>query len=486
MKPEKFYIVFTDIKGFSKLSEQLIIEFHEVINKELARKLQPALNHAVVWNTWGDATFAAFKEGKYAVNYLLEYRAFLNYQKLGGKKIQPRIAGHYGHAHVVENPFNPEQLDLLGEHINATARIEPITHPGEIFVSVDFKAAYEQQYHDNDDTNRDIRFDDLGTIKLAKDFDEFEIFRLRETDEEKHIIDKLFVEDITMYLPDIPQPTTHEKYYIKELAEKTDSQAFAEEINDHHIMPEQPTMMFQFKLAEHCKKLGLYEQCLELLSQVEQSGLRVDGELLYPFKHLPEFKKLKANALTRLGYYKDAAQIMYGLWHSGNKDTDTLCMLAAQYKRQAIFGIVKIDNIQINQDTEFNRELLTRASKLYLEAFRRNIDDYYPAINAAYLYIILNDKSSGRGLKLAIYIRQSWRRNKGESWWLDSTLAEAEMLCGDAEDAQEEFEQAIKKHNPPKFELTTTFEQIDLFAKLLGKENTVDGILNLLKQHIDN
>ncbi len=68
--------------------------------------------------------------------------------------------------------------------------------------------------------------------------------------------------------------------------------------------------------------------------------MNVNGLKVYPYYLDFELLKLKANCLTRLGKYEEASNIMYALWHlcEGFKlnDTDTLSMLAAQYKRRAI------------------------------------------------------------------------------------------------------------------------------------------------------
>lgn len=479
MADSKFYIVFTDLKGFSALSEQLLIEFEQTINRESARVLKPIIEKAKVFNTWGDATFAAFENGKDAVDYLLAYRAFFNYKKLDGQKLLPRMAAHFGPARLIEDPFYSNRFNLLGKNINATARIEPITRPGEIFVSKDFKEAYEQQCQNIDK----IRFDTLGEIKLAKNFGELDIYRLCEKTEEKHVLDKLFAEDIKDYIPEIPEINSVEKELLDNLLTKTNKQLFVQEINDKRLMPEQPSMNFLFGLAKHCKNLGAYDECLTLLDKIELQYLEVEEVPFYPFKHLAEFKKLKANALTRLGKYRDAADIMYGLWHSGAKDTDTLCMLAAQYKRRAIYGEVKDDNKTLDRDTSINKSLLNRAGKLYLEAFRRDINQYYPAINAAYIYIIMKDKYAGKGRQLARYIKQTWSKDKGDNWWLDATLAEAEMLSADIEEAEKDFEQAIKKHTPSAFELSSTYEQIDLYAKLADEEKALRDIFNVILEH---
>ncbi len=85
-----------------------------------------------------------------------------------------------------------------------------------------------------------------------------------------------------------------------------------------------------------------------------------------------------------------------------------------------------------------------------------------------------------KGKKLASYILDAFKDRKGEDWWLDSTLAEAELLLDKFESSKKSFELALKKHNPPIFEKISTSSQIELYAKLEKKEKQVAHILNML------
>ena len=69
---------------------------------------------------------------------------------------------------------------------------------------------------------------------------------------------------------------------------------------------------------------------------------------------------------------------------------------------------------------------LQRAWEMYSEAFRQDMDDYYPAINAAYLGLIGAERTKGRSL--ARYIIAEWRDRVDEDWWTGSAVAEAYML----------------------------------------------------------
>jgi hypothetical protein len=185
--------------------------------------------------------------------------------------------------------------------------------------------------------------------------------------------------------------------------------------------------------------------------------------------------KLESNCLTRLGKYEDASNLIYGAWQLGNKDSDTLSMLAAQYKRRALTN----DNYIVDKN-KINTALLNRALNLYIEAFRLNIEDYYPAVNIAYLYKIIGGENEGKGNKFAQYIIDTWG-NKVNNWWLSSSILECEIIIGDFENLDKRFEESINKYSPTNFDKQSTLAQIELYKKLVGTTTTLEKIIKLLK-----
>ena len=77
------------------------------------------------------------------------------------------------------------------------ARIEPITRPGEIFVSKEFKEAFMEQIGNR----ANVEFERLGVIPLAKSYGEHELFQMVKKYESKPIINKLFELDLPCALP---------------------------------------------------------------------------------------------------------------------------------------------------------------------------------------------------------------------------------------------------------------------------------------------
>lgn len=464
------YIIFTDLKGFSKLSEPEVKLFYQYVVPKLSVEIHKYKEKSKIWNTWGDAIVAIFEDGKDAVDMMLCYRDFFNRSDsdIDNKKIKPRIAGHFGEFEIFDDPILGS-LNMIGSNINATARIEPITRAGEAFVTIHFKNAIEA----SPQVLNHVKFDELGQVSLAKNFGALELFRLYKSSEKPRIIDKILKQDLSLALPDSPVMAQDEVETIT-FFNTVPLKRFKRLLESENV--EGKSGQFIYELAELCKKNAMYPEALEFIKIVENTFLEVDGIKVYPYRYKRELIKLKANCLTRIGDYENAADIVYGLWQSGLHDSDTLSMLAAQYKRRALYNEGKV----VGKD-EMNIELLVRAKNIYTEAFRLNIDDYYPAINTAYLYKLIGGKDTGKGTKLAFYISDSWGDAAGENWWIDSTLAECEILQEDFEAAIIKMNEAITQHNPSNFEKNTVFEQISIFASILGLEENVKPILQLLK-----
>jgi class 3 adenylate cyclase len=465
------YIVFTDLKGYSKLVEEQVLAFQRSITPVLAAKFGEIRKSAVTWNTWGDAIFAAFEDADSTVDFLLKYRDFFRQPvQLGGSTttLLPRIAAHFAEIEVVDDPILGG-VNVVGIAVNAASRIEPVTRPGEVFVTRDFKEQIER----NPSATGRVQFDELGTIALAKNFGDRDVFRLRRIDEDEQIIDRVTKQDLSTYLPEPPQITDEEERRIEYIRMAPSISEATSHVLDIDRDIATPGMLVEgVQLLVEC---GEYQQAVAMVAELEGYSMEVEGITLHPMRHNRRLLKLKANALTRLSRYDEAADIVYGIWQSGACDSDSLSMIAAQYKRRALFG----QNESIVKD-DINYQLLHRAKNLYIEAFRKNIEDYYPAINAAYLYRMLGGSEKGRGTKLAAYIATSWRQIQGENWWIDATLAEAELLVDDFERALPRFEEALERHKPSVFERESTRTQILSYSTVSGLADELAEITGLL------
>ena len=170
------YVIFTDLEKYSSLKDEDLKIYYDKIIPVIYRELKVYKDSAVVWNTWGDAIVAAYEKGENAINMALAYRDLLNnldFEKFGIRKLNPRIAGHFGEFEILFDAVSGK-LNIHGTNVNLAARIEPSTLPNEIFVSKDFKDMVCAGFN----LVESVRFDDMGIVRLAKNSGEMHLFRL--------------------------------------------------------------------------------------------------------------------------------------------------------------------------------------------------------------------------------------------------------------------------------------------------------------------
>jgi class 3 adenylate cyclase len=465
------YVVFTDLKGFSKLSEAEITVFFKDILPLIHSEIHQLSDKAKVLNTWGDAFFLIFEKGEDAIEWMFKYRNIFNgmdFKRYNLKSLLPRIAGHLGEFELFNDPFLKKQ-NAIGHNINTTARVEPITKEGEIYVTKPFKSAIEELPK----KIKEIKFDELGTIPLAKQFGDMEIYRLRRREEKEQIIDKLIRLNLEDALPEPPELTNSELKNLDFLRAAPSYKIFEK---TYKATITEASSEYKIEIAQLLKQYGKYQEAIKLIENVEKEPLEVDGINIYPYQNKVSVQKLKANCLSRINQYENASNIVYSLWKFGVRDSDTLSMLAAQYKRRALYNEKNI----IDKD-KINIELLTRSKDLYIEAFRLDISDYYPAINAAYLYKIIGGLHAGKGTQIANYIIDSFSDLINKNWWLVTTLAEAEILRDGFIEAKEIYEQNISLLQPDAFSLQSTIEQLYIYSNFTTYEKEVKEVISYLE-----
>ena len=84
-----------------------------------------------------------------------------------------RLGAHTGPVFPVYDPVVRAPA-FMGSHVSRTARIEPVTPPGTVYVTEPFAAALMLQ-------NSQFRYDYVGHIPGAKDYGRLRMYRLRRT-----------------------------------------------------------------------------------------------------------------------------------------------------------------------------------------------------------------------------------------------------------------------------------------------------------------
>ncbi len=452
------YIMFTDIKGFSKLSkEENLIFFNDVL-KDLANKINQYKNDCLVWNTWGDALVAITEDSEVIKSLLFDYREFFRSYDFSNKnirKLQPRIAAHFGEFNIF-NDMLLNKKNAIGENINLTARIEPITLPGDIFVTEDFKFNIEKNQND-------LKFQFLGELPLAKNFGNYNLYRLLRSDEREHKIIELTKQYIDTY-PKRKKLSSNDLRELESLRKSLNPDDLKKRVDLSN-----KNLEYKFQVAKLYNDFGLYDEAYELLNNIENSTERFGSVDVNVYKYDKEFLKLMTNVLTRLGKYKEASIYITGVLNN-EIDSDSLSMLAAQYKRMAIFD----ENGEFREET--NKDLLEYSLKLYLEALRLNIDDYYPAINVAYIYKFLGE--NGKAHKLAYYVQENFQ---GDDWWFNVTLIETDLILEDFNGLDKKFGDLIEKYNPIYFEKRAVLEQVKIYQRFIENNEIIEKVIEILR-----
>jgi class 3 adenylate cyclase len=169
-------MLFADVKGFSKLSDEQLPRFASRVLGAFAEVLDSYGERVLHRNTWGDALYVVIADPVEAATCALALQDAMAGIDLVAEGLPPHLALRLG-AHV--GPVFPTQDPVLGElafmgsHVSRTARIEPVTPPGEVYVTEPFAAALEL------DGQRAIVCDYVGHMPAAKDYGSLRMYRLR-------------------------------------------------------------------------------------------------------------------------------------------------------------------------------------------------------------------------------------------------------------------------------------------------------------------
>jgi class 3 adenylate cyclase len=170
-------MLFADAVGFSKLSEQEVKTFVEVFWGRVGALLRTLPDHALLaTNTWGDGLFLVFADAVMAARLAVDLAQLVQgtqWAALGlPQRTSLRIALHAGPVYEIVDAVTGRP-GFAGTHISRAARIEPVTPPGQVYVSEAFAALLAL-----DDAHREFFCEYLGSVPLAKDYGRLRTYRL--------------------------------------------------------------------------------------------------------------------------------------------------------------------------------------------------------------------------------------------------------------------------------------------------------------------
>jgi class 3 adenylate cyclase len=171
-------MLFGDVKGFSKLTDEQLPRFAETILGAFAAVLERHGDDVWYRNTWGDALYVVLANAAEAAACALELQ-----EAIGGidldrcglpAELALRLGGHVGPVLPTYDPVLQSRA-FMGSHVSRTARIEPVTPPGIVYVTEPFAAALMLDGH------REFACDYVGHMPAAKDYGSLRMYRLRRT-----------------------------------------------------------------------------------------------------------------------------------------------------------------------------------------------------------------------------------------------------------------------------------------------------------------
>jgi class 3 adenylate cyclase/tetratricopeptide (TPR) repeat protein len=169
-------ILFGDVKGFSKLEDRQVPIFVREVLGRLADVLKAYNDKVLFRNTWGDAIYLILDDVYSAARCALDLQVAMSQlplRKLGLPDfIALRLGGHFGPVSLFEDPVL-KTYNFFGAHVSKAARIEPITPPGEVYVTDHFASTLAL------DPKDEFECEYVGEIPMAKDYGNLKMYLLR-------------------------------------------------------------------------------------------------------------------------------------------------------------------------------------------------------------------------------------------------------------------------------------------------------------------
>jgi class 3 adenylate cyclase len=169
-------MIFGDIKWFSKLSEEQMLVFAREVVGLFARVLDRHRRRILFRNNRGDGLSVVVADVETAAICAIELQEEMELLDLNQVGLPDflglRLGAHVGPVYRVRDPVL-KRMCFTGAHVCRTARIEPITPEGAVYVTEAFAAALA--------TIRDAQFtcEYVGQVPAAKDYGVMRMYSLR-------------------------------------------------------------------------------------------------------------------------------------------------------------------------------------------------------------------------------------------------------------------------------------------------------------------
>jgi class 3 adenylate cyclase len=175
-------MLFGDVVGFSKLREAEAPAFFVNFLGLVARQMEQSATPPASCNTWGDGLYIVFDDAAAAAGFALGLRDRIARTDWQSHDLPVGLSARIGmHSGPVFQAFDPiiQRINYFGSHVTRSARIEPVTAPGSVYVSEQTAALLAAG------GNRDFACDYLGQMALAKGYGRTVLYRLRRASEDE-------------------------------------------------------------------------------------------------------------------------------------------------------------------------------------------------------------------------------------------------------------------------------------------------------------
>jgi hypothetical protein len=168
-------MLFADVRGFSKLGDAQLPRFNEHVLGALAEALAQHADAVSFRNTWGDGLYVVMLDAVSAAACALDLQAAMSALDLEAaglpEHLALRLGAHVGPVFELHDPVLGV-ASFGGSQVSRTARIEPVTPAGAVYVTEPFAAALEL-------AGAPFACDYVGHMPAAKDFGRMRMYRLR-------------------------------------------------------------------------------------------------------------------------------------------------------------------------------------------------------------------------------------------------------------------------------------------------------------------
>ncbi len=169
-------IMFGDVVGFSHVPERLLPVFQKGFMGRISETLDAFDGQVLYRNSWGDAVYAILATPEAGARCALEIQAALrqlNLRAMGfNHPLELRLAVHYGPIFRGRDYLTKNET-FFGAHVTRAARIEPVTPPGEVYVTEAMAAALALSGASA------VRPEYVGNTQLAKNYGSLRMYVLR-------------------------------------------------------------------------------------------------------------------------------------------------------------------------------------------------------------------------------------------------------------------------------------------------------------------